>query len=73
MLCCWYAQEYSAEAIHAVLQELTPANLRIMLASKQFKVPCLPAAVVTCCWTISVEYCRPWPVICSNHWNLPLH
>jgi hypothetical protein len=40
-LCCC-AQEYSAEAIHAVLRELTPANLRIMLASKQFKVSCLP-------------------------------
>jgi hypothetical protein len=31
-------QEFSEEAVRAVLRELTPRNLRMMLSSKRFKV-----------------------------------
>ena len=33
-------QEYDEAAIQAVLQELTPANVRIMWSSKRFQVSC---------------------------------
>ena len=47
LCCCHPAQEYSADAILAVLRELTPANLRVMLASKRFKAcPHDPCTIV---------------------------
>lgn len=40
------AQEFNEAAVRAVLKDLTPRNLRIMLSSKRFKV--CNAETVTC-------------------------
>ena len=37
-LACCLEQEFSEEAVRAVLRELTPRNLRMMIASKRYKV-----------------------------------
>lgn len=46
---CCLEQEFSEEAVRAVLKELTPRNLRMMIASKRYKVHTGPLLIRSQC------------------------